>query len=102
MTYANSDPKPKRVILTKQGRRALKVRLYNGRAKECCETCGRWVSLNLPGSCFDVFFHCHLSHIIPRPRGGDGEDNVKIECYNCHFLGEDGHLKWRSDKTHKD
>ncbi len=89
------DPKPEKpVLLSPAKRRALKVKLYNGRAAESCETCGKWIPLH--GDCFDVFRDAHLSHIIPRQRGGDHESNVKIECFDCHIINN--HLAWRSDK----
>lgn len=97
--YAKHIPHPKPekpVLLSTAKRRALKVKLYNGRAKGCCEFCKEPVKLN--ETYFDAFFHCHLVHIIPRKRGGDSEENCKIGCYDCHMLGEKGHLAWRSDK----
>lgn len=88
------DPKNIPLKLSKPALAKLKRKLYYGRASRRCETCEDPVELN--EGRFNVFRHCHLSHIIPRPRGGDGEDNVKIQCFTCHI--EKGHLKWRSDK----
>lgn len=90
-------PKPEKpVLLSSAKRRALKVKLYYGRARGFCEFCDHPVELNT--TYFDLFKHCHLVHIIPRKKGGDTEENCKIGCYDCHMLGENGHLAWRSDK----
>ena len=96
----NPDPKPEKpVLLGSAGRRALKEKLYYSRAKGFCEFCGVWVELNT--TYFDVFKHCHLVHLVRRKKGGDSEENCKIGCYDCHMLGEDGHLAWRSDKKER-
>jgi len=92
------DPKPpKPVLLNAAGRRALKVELYNGRANERCEnrSCRKWVELNKTH--MDVFRHCHLSHIIPRKRGGDSAENCQILCWSCHLAGVHG-PRWKTKR----
>ena len=95
MTF-RPDPKPAKPVLLK-GKAYTKLRFDTWvKAGGRCETCGKWVPLLDPSGVFDVFTCAHLSHIIPRKRGGDIPENVKNECFDCHIA--QGHLKWRSDK----
>jgi 5-methylcytosine-specific restriction endonuclease McrA len=93
----NPQPKKKPVLLEGKDYTAFKREIYE-RDGGICQTCYRWFPLLIEGT-FDVFDCIHLSHIVPRKKGGDVPENVKLECFNCHI--EDGHLKWRSDKKEK-
>jgi len=85
----NPQPKKKAVRLSPAKRRELKLKLYNERAKEHCETCGKWLPLS--GSVFEA---AHLSHIKSVGAGGDDSaENCLIECYQCHINERHG-LKW--------
>jgi len=89
-------PDHKKKVTLLKGKAYTKLRFDTWvKAGGCCETCGRFVPLSDDGH-FDVFTCAHLSHIVPRKRGGDVPENVRIECFNCHIA--DGHLAWRSDK----
>ena len=88
MTFRPGHKPQKPILLSPAKRRALKVKLYNGRANGRCEFCNENVVLN--DSYFDVFFHAHLVHIVPRKRGGDTEENCKIGCFTCHRKEHDG------------
>ena len=84
----NPQPKKPAVRLYGKARHKFKMDLYENRALRGCETCGKFVPLN--GTVFEI---AHLSHIIPRKRGGDTPENCLIECYSCHI--EDRHgPKW--------
>lgn len=92
----NPQPKTKVVLLSTAKLTALKHLLYYGRAKEQCEQCGEWVPLI--GSVFEA---AHLSHIIPRKRGGDLESNLEIKCYDCHIGIEHG-PRWTKKEKRND
>ena len=77
------DPKHKVTLLTGKKFQKFREEIYN-RDNESCQNCGRWVPLHAE----TVFEIAHLTHIIPRKRGGDVPENVKIKCFNCHILKE--------------
>jgi len=88
------NPQPKQKVTLLKGKKYTQFKrdLYHNRAYECCESCQRWVPLE--GSVFEV---AHLSHIVPRKRGGDIPSNVLVECYRCHIIKKHG-LKWSNGK----
>ena len=90
----NPQPKKKVVLLKGKAYTKLKFDTWVKAGGRCA--CGKFVPFLDPDQRFDIFTCAHLSHLIPRKRGGDVPENVKIECFACHI--EKGHLKWRSDK----
>ena len=85
-------PDPKKKVTLLKGKASQKLRFdtwvaAGGRCK-----CGKFVPLLDPDGVFDVFTCAHLSHKVPRKRGGDVPENVEILCFHCHI--ENGHLKW--------
>jgi len=93
----NPQPKENVPILTGKAYTKFKKEIYE-RNNECCQKCGRWVPLTNQDGVFNNFTCAHLAHIKPRKKYGDIPENVQIECFDCHIA--QGHLKWRSDKTH--
>ena len=73
----NPDPKPKVILLTGKAKTEFRYQIFM-RAAGNCETCRCWAPFRVDDQ-FDVFACGHLSHIIPRRRGGDIPENVKWE-----------------------
>ena len=85
-------PKKKRISLKGKAYTQFRKAVYN-RAKGCCETCGRWVSLYRANGDFDVYTCGHVSHIKSRGAGGDDSlENCILECFACHRARHDGRL----------
>ncbi|NQT04169.1 MAG: hypothetical protein HQ580_19240 [Planctomycetes bacterium] len=101
--YEKHKPNPKIKAVRLYGKAKQKFRVGVAKiANEFCK-CGTYAPANLENGSFDVFRCGHLSHIKSYGAGGgDALDNVEWKCYNCHMLGEDGHLAWKSDKKERE
>jgi len=73
------QPKHKAIRLKGKAMEALRLACYE-RDKGRCQQCGEWVS-------WEAF---HMSHIIPKAKGGDVIDNVRVKCQYCHIGLEHG------------
>ena len=88
-------PKNSVVLLTGKAYTQFREAVFM-RANGLCETCKMYAPLREEG--YPNIFSCgHVSHIIPRKRGGDTLENVLWECYNCHINYKHG-PRW-SKKT---
>ncbi len=64
----------------------LRIDLYNNRAREHCEWCGKWIALN------EACPH----HKKSRGSGGGNEpDNILICCLKCHSAIHSGTITKR-------
>ena len=90
MNFHNPDPKPEKpVLLTGKNYTLFRMQVA-ARAGFKCEICGCHAPFSTGNDNFDVFYCGHVSHTIPRKKGGDTFDNAKWKCFDCHINKEHG------------
>ena len=76
-------PKKQPIRLSGRAYTEFKKKLYMKHGGRCFK-CNTWKPLTVDGR-FNEYRCAHVSHIVPRSRGGeDTEKNCRIACFRCH------------------